>query len=273
MSDLARADDKQACSDAYAQTQTLRREGKLEAARESAVRCGRDVCAAFIRAECGTWFTEIEASQPSVVFEVRDAAGRDTTAVRVWLDGKPWLDKLEGKARSIDPGQHTLRYEIAGEKPLEETVQIREGEKNRKLTASFQRAAPPTAEPPVPVAPRRAEAPVAPASRSIAPWIVGGVGVAGAVTGAVTLALAFNEHSVNQAHCSDATRTCDAEGRAAASTGQALGTISTVGFVVGGLGLGVSAVWLLTRGPSQPAVSMGPRVTPEGGSWRIEGRF
>src|SRR3954470_24878187 len=70
---LARADDKQACIASYDQTQKLRKGGKLGAAREQALVCLKDACAEFIRADCARWFAEIEASQPTVVFEVRDA--------------------------------------------------------------------------------------------------------------------------------------------------------------------------------------------------------
>jgi hypothetical protein len=250
---LARADDKQACSTAYADLQTLRRDGKLQAARQQAAVCTRDVCTAFIRDDCTKWLGEIEATLPSVVIDVRDAQGQETAAVRVLLDGQPWLDALDGKAKPIDPGQHTLRFEMEGTPPIEETVQIREGEKNRKLSASFQKGG------------------ASSSSRSIAPWIVGGAGVAVLVVGAITGGLVLREKSITDEHCSDATRTCDAEGRAAASRGRTLGPISTVSLVVGGLGVGVSTVWLLTRGRGAPApVQTGFVVTGDGGAFRIQ---
>src|SRR5262249_30748967 len=100
---IAHADEKQACGQAYDQTQALRRNGKLQAAREQALTCSRDVCAAFIRADCGNWLTAIDASQPTVVFEIRDAQGRETTAVHISLDGARWLNGLDGQAKPIDP--------------------------------------------------------------------------------------------------------------------------------------------------------------------------
>jgi hypothetical protein len=83
----ARADDKQVCSDAYAQTQTLRKDGKLHAAREQALLCVKDTCAEFVRTDCTTWLAEIEASQPTVVLEVRDASGNDVLDAKIELDG------------------------------------------------------------------------------------------------------------------------------------------------------------------------------------------
>jgi hypothetical protein len=278
----ARADDKQACSAAYAQTQTLRREGKLFSARAEALICMRDVCAEFIRTDCATWFGEIESSQPTVVFEVRDAAGQETSAVRVSLDGKPWLEKLDGSAKAVDPGQHVIRFEIDGAPGLDQTVQIREGEKNRKLTTTFQKTeAPqvtPKSAPTAPAAGVPGPDQGAPETRSIAPWVVGGVGIVGLAVGGILGAVVLNQKSITDEHCDDATLTCDATGIEAANTGRTLGPISTVGFIVGGLGVGVSAVWLLARAPAKSeagaaTVGMGPVMTASGAGWRLQGSW
>ena len=133
---------KQACSAAYDQAQELRLAGKLSAAHEQALICVRDACAEFIRTDCAKWLGEIESSQPTVVFDVRDSAGQETSAVRVSLDGKPWLDKLDGSAKAIDPGEHTLHLEMDGAPAVDQTVQIREGQKNHELTATFSKTAP-----------------------------------------------------------------------------------------------------------------------------------
>jgi hypothetical protein len=159
--------EKKACGEAYELTQTLRRGGKLSDARKPAIVCSRDVCADFIRVDCARWLGEIDASLPTVVFTVRDAAGQETGAVRVSLDGKPWLDRLDGSARAIDPGEHHLRFEIDGAPALDQTVQIREGEKNRALGVSFQTK---------PAPPDTTAAPGA--GRPVWAWIAVGAGVA-----------------------------------------------------------------------------------------------
>ena len=274
----AQADDKQACSTAYEQTQTLRKEGKLSSAREQALVCLRDVCAEFIRTDCASWLGEIESSQPTVVFDVYDAAGRETSAVRVSLDGKPWLEKLDGSAKAIDPGQHQIHLEMDGAPGLDQTVQIREGEKNRKLSAAFQKAVlpKPAPTPPAPVVHRPDAGP--PETRSIAPWILGGVGVAGLAAGGILGLLVLHQKTITDEHCDDATQTCDATGVAAANTGRTLGPISTVGFIVGAVGVGVSAVWLLTRAPAKSkagaaTVGMGTVMTASGPEWRLQGSW
>jgi hypothetical protein len=271
------ADEKQACSAAYDQVQVLREARKLAAAREQAAVCLRDVCAAFIRTDCAKWFGEIEASQPTVVFEVRDAAGKETNAVRVDLDGKPWVAALDGKSRPIDPGQHTLHYVAEGGGVLDDTVQIREGEKNRKLYASFQKAAP--VAPVLPVvapAPGRGEAP----SRSSAPWIIGGIGLAGLAVGGILGGVVLHDKAVTNDpnQCSATLRVCTTAGASAEQQGKTLGPASTAGLVVGGVGVAVAAVWLIVRGSAKGAapvatVGLGPATMAGGGGWTLCGRW
>ncbi len=277
LSHAALADEKAECSSAYDQAQTLRHEGKLQAARQQAASCTRDACAEFIRTDCAKWLGEIEQSQPTVVFEVHDAHGRETRAVQVALDGKPWLEKVDGGAKLIDPGQHTLHYVIEGQAPIDETVEIREGEKNRKLTASFEKAS----AGPGPIAPTKpsTSAPLeSPASsRSPAPWIIGGVGLASLVVGAITGGLVLHDKSVVDKEC--AGKACSADGFAAAKNGRTLGPVTTVALVVGGVGVGVGTIWLIARpsvkhdAPPRAALSMGPTVGTTGATWRLEGSF
>lgn len=180
---LARADeegDKAACHGSYANTQRLRRQGALAAARDEAIACSRDACSELVRTDCVKWAEEIAASMPTVVFEVRDAKGAETTSVKVSLDGRPWLAKLEGMARAVDPGEHVFRFEIDGTAPREEEVLIREGEKGRKIYVAFAAAAAPAraplphqADPAPPLAPHDD-----PAGVPGWAWVTGGAGVA-----------------------------------------------------------------------------------------------
>lgn len=276
LSHVALADDKAECSSAYEQAQTLRREGKLQAARQQAASCTRDACAEFIRTDCAKWLGEIEQSQPTVVFEVHDARGHETRAVRIALDGKPWLQKVDGGAKLIDPGQHTLYYVIEGQAPIHETVEIRQGEKNRKLTVSFEKSAGPG--PIAPTKPSVSAPPESPASsRSPAPWIIGGVGVASLIVGAITGGLVLRDKSVVDEECNG--KACSADGFAAVESGRILGPVTTVALVVGGVGVGVGTIWLIARpsaksdAPPEAAVSMGLGVHTTGATWRLEGSF
>lgn len=270
----AAPDDKKACSDAYDRTQSLRLEGKLQAARDQAAICTRDACAEFIRTDCTTWLGQIEAGLPTVVFEVRDLAGKDTTAVSVTLDGKPWLTALHGKARPIDPGTHALRFTIAGAPPIDQTVVVREGEKIKKVSVSF--GAPPAPSLVAPPAPGQVAAPED--DTEAAPWVIGGIGLGLLATGGILAAVTASEKSTFDEHCDEAARTCDPEGIDAGETGRTIGPISTVSLVLGAVGVSVATIWLVSdaseddASPS-PTVGTGPIFTAGGGGWGIRGRF
>ncbi len=232
------ADDKQDCSNAYDQTQSLRHVGRLQEARRAAAVCTRDVCKDFIRTDCTKWLGEIDLAQPTVVFGVKDVAGRDAVSVKISLDGKPWLDHLDGQAKPIDPGNHTVRYMMDGAPPIDDTILIREGDRGRALTASFQTRSASAAPGPGPPSDSGH-------AHSVGPWIVGGVGVAVLVAGAVTGGLVLADKSSFNEHCSSVTKTCDTTGISAASQGRVLGPATTAELVVGGAALGAGAIWLV----------------------------
>src|SRR5262245_15626009 len=108
----ANQDSKQDCLDSYVQAQVRQKEGALRAAREALLVCSQPACPAPIPADCGRWLTEVDARLPSVVIAARGPDGNDRTDVTVSLDGKPLVDKLDGKALAVDPGAHVLRYEL-----------------------------------------------------------------------------------------------------------------------------------------------------------------
>lgn len=137
----ARAQD--ACISAYEQTQTLRKEGKVREARASAIECAADQCPKALSRDCAKWLAEIDASIPTVVLEARGPDGADLTNVRVLMDGKPLLEKIEGKAVQVEIGSHKFRFEPAagsGLQALELGAVIHEGERNRKVTVTLKSA-------------------------------------------------------------------------------------------------------------------------------------
>ncbi len=170
------ADQVEACIDAHERAQASRREGRLRAAREALLGCTRPSCPVAIRLECDALLERVEASQPTVVVEARDRAGADTAAVRVFVDGTLALERLDGKAFAIDPGEHVFRYELAGGPAAEARVVVREGERNRKIVASF--VTPAAAPAPAAGAPARRPPADAPARRpgSAWPYVAAGAG-------------------------------------------------------------------------------------------------
>jgi hypothetical protein len=139
----AEAANDPTCITAYEQTQALRKESKLRDAREQAMKCARDTCPAVLSRDCARWFTEIEQSIPSIVFDVRGPDGFELANVRVSMDGKPLVEKLDGKSVPIDIGAHTFHFEVVGARniaPLERQAIIHEGDKNRKIAVVLRAA-------------------------------------------------------------------------------------------------------------------------------------
>ncbi|MDB4936207.1 MAG: hypothetical protein JWP87_3179 [Labilithrix sp.] len=135
----ARADDREQCASAADQAQQLRDEGKYRRAREQLLLCARDVCPAPIKRDCLDWLTQVENTAPTVVFGAKDGA-RDLSDVKVYVDGAPVTDRLDGKPVQMDLGKHVVKFEYQGQTKEEEVI-IGAGQKNRNVTVTFGAAA------------------------------------------------------------------------------------------------------------------------------------
>jgi hypothetical protein len=122
---------KTECLAAYGEAQEERLQGALLAAREQLMMCSRDDCPKPIIRDCSEWLTEVERDLSSVIFSVRDEAGRDLPAAQVRVNGKLLADHAEGRAQLFDPGPYTYRVEMPGFAHVESTIVMRQSEKNR----------------------------------------------------------------------------------------------------------------------------------------------
>lgn len=158
----AHADD--ACLNAHADAQKLRKKHALLDAQKMLRVCAREGCPSLVQKDCIRWLSEVEAEQPTVIVVATDENGDETLAVKVLLDGKPLVEKLDGSPIAIDPGEHVLRFERpSGSK--EERIVLHDGEKSRKVSVSF-------------AAPKQVAEPVVSSGIPVSAWVLGGVGVA-----------------------------------------------------------------------------------------------
>jgi len=254
-----RAEDKRACIDASERAQASRAHGKLRGARDDLLVCARDTCPPLIAHDCGQWLQEVGASMPTMVISVVDAQGHDVGDVGVWVDGEPFLDRLEGAAVAIDPGRHVLRFRRGSAPPVEETVIVREGEKNRLLTVHLQA----TAAAAKPVAETQ-ETPLP--ARSLAMPIVAysliGVGAAAVGVGTYLEITQVNDLNTLKNTCAP-TMTC---AQSSVDTIAHDRIFAGVSLGVGVAAAGVGAILLLVR-PSQSSVTAAGPLGVFRGAW------
>lgn len=279
--------DVQACINASEKGQKLRSSGKLREARENFVQCGAEGCPAIVRHDCSTWNQEIAAILPTVVFGAKDKSGRDMFDVTVSMDGEKLLSKLDGKSVTVDPGKHTFKFE-SGSLTATETALVKEGEKSRVITVTFDVGGPATATAGTPAATSSTGTPVGSTSppgadsggHSLAPWIVVGVGGAALIAGVVIFATTPTRPS----NCNAETQKCvrrdgqtdadlaDDKDRAGTADSQPV-----LGAIVGAAGLaliGGGLVWhFLEPTGSKSAVRFSPWTTGKSTGFGLSGSF
>jgi len=124
-------DVKQQCLNAYSESQELRLQGSLLAARERLLLCSRDSCPRLIVNDCARWLPEVEDGLSSVVLAPSDAEGHDLSEVRVRAGTRTITEHTDGRAVSLDPGPYNFTFEAPGYQPAQVEVTLRQSEKNR----------------------------------------------------------------------------------------------------------------------------------------------
>jgi hypothetical protein len=242
--------------------QKLRDDGKLTTAREKFIACAAKTCPAVVAKSCSQWLTDVEQNTPSVTFRALDEQGKETFDVRVSFDGATVATSIEARALPVDPGEHTVRFQLADGRSLEDKVLLRQGEKNRMIELSFQAKQPVTP-------PSGTLAVATPKAESGEPfrvpplgWVGLGIGVVG---GVVTAAFAISANSSESDLRSTCAPTCPSSEKSSIDTKIVL---ANIGLGVGVVGLGVAVVTtvLANTGPkTKPPEATKPGVAFDAG--------
>ncbi len=273
---VARAGDVTvaACVQANEQAGPLRRAGRLREARANLRLCSAQSCPGLVRKDCIAGATQADADVPTVAFSVQDADGSDLVDVKVSLDGQPLVDRLDGKAIDVDPGQHVFRFEPPRGPAIERRLVIVEGEKNRRERVLLGPAKPAVVAPPV-VAPPVAVAPPPPPPKRnttrVAGLALGGTGLGLLAAGGVAGLVATLEWSAAKSACGPTVPVSCKDAATASSDRSATmtaGTIADIALGVGGVALVTGAILVLVAPSSAEAP---PRaawlsVTPRAGA-------
>jgi hypothetical protein len=264
------------CLTANENALTLRNQFDLRATRAQLLVCSAASCPADIRNECIRRMGEVNVAMPTIVFDAKDAGGRELIDVTVKMDGELLAQRLEGISLSIDPGQHTFTFEVPGHPALSQRLLILEGEKDRRARITFetigrvQVASPPRGDA------SGAEATAAAGGErlgttKLVSLILGGVGVAalgvGIGYGLVAISRRDAAAAICQAQCTPGTDGVERWNRA-----RAAGDVATVASLVGivGVASGVT-LWLLAKPHAAQApraqVSLAPGFVQVVGRW------
>jgi hypothetical protein len=253
----------------------LRKQGRLLDSRRELAACSAAPCPEAIQQACRARMTEVNAAIPSIVWDVRDAAGQDLIDAQLWIDGQP-AGTVGVAARQLDPGRHVFRFEATGRREAERTIVLREGDRDHResvvLGGPASPAAPVASAPDAPPPIRTPEAATArsePVENGAAPsggsggdslrtagWLVGGAGVVTMVVGGA-LGLVAKSSYDGASGCTGTT--CNQGGFDARSSARTMGDVATVVFVAGAATTAVGIVlWIV--GPSVRRTASGPRL-------------
>jgi hypothetical protein len=247
------------CALAAEKSLALRKQHELRAARTELLVCAATSCPDVIREECARRMADVNAAIPTVVFEARDEAGRDMSAVTVTMDGAKLADKLDGTAIPIEPGEHAFTFEAPPLPSVQRSFVVREGEKDRREQIVL--AAPATTTVTTPSVFVNVEPKPPKTQRTIALG-VGAAGLASLIAGFAFGAVAAVDWSHAQTDCGSG---CGPSSPAQGERSDALGaaTVSNVTLIVGAVFLATSVVLWLTapRASSTRAAALGPTIS------------
>ncbi len=182
-----------------------------------------------------------------------------TPGLIVKRDGTLFAEPSLGTAFPVDPGPHTIELSAPGKKSKIIAIVVRDGE---------QATVPLPLLEPEPEAGAGGGAPRgvshddrgAGSNSATLGYVLGGVGLLGIGVGSVTGLVALGKNNDAKALCPAPGRCASREGVDANDSAQSLGTVSTIAFVAGGLGLATGAVLVLTsrRTPNTARVEVTP---------------
>jgi hypothetical protein len=276
---------KDQCVDANGKGQDLRRQGKLTEAADQFRKCADPTCPGMVRDDCTRRLDDAQRAQPTVAFQVKNAAGADVTDVTVTMDEKPLASHLDGTALPADAGQHVFTFTVSGQAPVTVTLVLTEGEKGRLERVVVGGGSPG----PTPLSGGTAGGVLDPSSvpppsggglgtQKTLGLALGGVGVAGVIVGAVFGMMAISKKSAQTNACSSATSCTDRQAALDAhSSSQTDGTIATIGFIAGGALVAGGAVLFFTghapERTSTARIRVLPTVGPRGAGLSLGGAF
>ena len=214
-------------------------------------------------------------------------AESNVPGLEVRRDGQALSGSELGAAIPVDPGEHVVEATATGKKPWKSTAKVAPTPGEQKFTVGPLEAAPKVATPtpapttaPTPPPTTVAALPEPPPNKGsgqkTAGFVALGIGGAGLVVGGVTGVMAMSKNKTANDACPNDGACASQAAVDANSSAKSLATISTVGFIVGGVGLAAGIVLLATAPSSTPktgSLHLVPTAGPSGGGLAAFGTF
>jgi hypothetical protein len=190
----------------------------------------------------------LEPTLSRLVVQVPPAS--DLPDLEIKRDGTAIRRAAWGTAMPVDPGEHVLEAFALGKLPWKQTVTVAGGAETKSI------AVPPLDNAPVVATAAQPATPGAANSTSFvevrkpanpATWVAMGIGLAGIGAGSYFGIRAMNEQQTADGACPQDNQ-CTREGNNANADAIKFANMSTVGFGVGVLGIGLGTFLLLSRG-------------------------
>jgi hypothetical protein len=176
------------------------------------------------------------------------------TEVTIKIDGEPVSAALIGADRPTDPGEHFVEAVAPGYLKSSETVVIKEGgSETVTLDMKIDPEAPPPPPPPDEHKVLAAPAPPPPSSSGLktAGFVVLGVGAAGIVVGSIFGFVTLSQKSDLDKLCPGPDHTCPPGQQGKIDSANAMGWVSTIGFIAGGVGVAAGLTMILLGSASK----------------------
>jgi hypothetical protein len=216
---------------------------------------------------------EIEPLLPKIASVTITVTGCDNPKVTV--DDVPISTAALGVKKPVDPGTHAVKATAAGCEPGQASFSVEEA---KSAEASIALTKLPAAAAPPPSAAEAREGQGGGAEQGSSSslrtygYVALGVGAAGLLAGGITGGIALGKHGTLGDECKGGVCTSK-QAKADLDSFHTMTSISTVGFIVGGIGLAAGGVLLLTSPSSSSTKSASITPTIGLGSIGAVGRF
>jgi hypothetical protein len=208
--------------------------------------------------------TERDKLTPDVPQIVLAWPGTAPERVQIARDGTAIDTNLIGRAQRVDPGDHVFSVTYPDGQTSERRINIARGQKLRVVLPERDALEDPDPDLGETEPDDTTDQPPPPSSSSTRTWayVTGGIGVAGILAGSITGVMVLGKAKDIDSKCqplanSNGTEVCRENGADEAETAKKLGTVSTISFGIGIVGLAIAVPLFLTAPSSSPGQTQG----------------